>query len=160
MGLDMYLSAKKYTYVSEYENAPDYPKVERGEIEKALCAMPIPDAFDTYGIRAFECTAMYWRKANQIHKWFVDNVQSGEDDCSPYYVSKDHLQALLKDVRTVLEDRTKAEEILPACHGCFFGGSDYDEWYFDDLVYTEKGLTKILAMPDFDSWSFEYQSSW
>lgn len=23
----------------------------------------------------------YWRKANHIHKWFVDCVQDGEDDC-------------------------------------------------------------------------------
>ena len=23
----------------------------------------------------------YWRKANAIHQWFVDNVQDGEDDC-------------------------------------------------------------------------------
>ena len=22
-----------------------------------------------------------WRKANAIHKWFVDNVQDGVDDC-------------------------------------------------------------------------------
>ena len=30
----------------------------------------------------------YWRKANQIHKWFVDNVQGGIDDCRPYPVSQ------------------------------------------------------------------------
>ena len=26
--------------------------------------------------------AAYWRKANQIHNWFVENIQDGEDDCS------------------------------------------------------------------------------
>lgn len=37
----------------------------------------------------------YWRKANQIHKWFVDNVQDGNDDCGTYEVSKEKLQLLL-----------------------------------------------------------------
>lgn len=30
----------------------------------------------------------YWRKANQIHRWFVNIVQGGEDDCNPYEVTK------------------------------------------------------------------------
>ena len=30
----------------------------------------------------------YWRKANQIHNWFVQNVQGGEDDCGIYEVSQ------------------------------------------------------------------------
>ena len=38
-----------------------------------------------------EHEVMYWRKANAIHKWFVDNVQGGEDDCREYPVSNDQL---------------------------------------------------------------------
>lgn len=38
---------------------------------------------------------MYWRKANHIHQWFVDNVQEGNDDCGYYYVSPDNLRTLL-----------------------------------------------------------------
>lgn len=44
----------------------------------------------------------YWRKANAIHKWFVDNVQNGEDDCGDYSVSKELLEKLLNDCYTVL----------------------------------------------------------
>ena len=36
----------------------------------------------------------YWRKANHIHKWFVDNVQDGEDDCREYDVSIEQLHEL------------------------------------------------------------------
>jgi hypothetical protein len=36
----------------------------------------------------------YWRKANQIHKWFVDNVQGGVDDCGEYLVTEDELDEL------------------------------------------------------------------
>lgn len=38
----------------------------------------------------------YWRKANAIHKWFVDNVQDGVDDCDYYEVSKEQLEELLE----------------------------------------------------------------
>lgn len=38
----------------------------------------------------------HWYKANAIHKWFVDNIQNGEDDCKQYYVNKEKLQELYK----------------------------------------------------------------
>lgn len=44
-----------------------------------------------------------WRKANQIHKWFVENVQNGEDDCKTYFVERKQLKELLKTVNKVLE---------------------------------------------------------
>lgn len=44
----------------------------------------------------------YWRKANQIHNWFVENVQDGNDDCGYYEVSRQQLQELLSDCRDVL----------------------------------------------------------
>jgi len=37
---------------------------------------------------------MYWRKANHIHGWFVDNVQDGQDDCKQYYVDLDAISQL------------------------------------------------------------------
>lgn len=44
----------------------------------------------------------YWRKANAIHQWFVDNVQDGQDDCKEYYVSEDQLRELLSRCTQVL----------------------------------------------------------
>lgn len=43
----------------------------------------------------------YWRKANAIHKWFVDNVQDGYDDCGYYEVTKEQLEELLSTCITV-----------------------------------------------------------
>ena len=37
-----------------------------------------------------------WRKANQIHNWFVENVQDGKDDCGCYEVTKEQLETLLE----------------------------------------------------------------
>jgi hypothetical protein len=42
----------------------------------------------------------YWRKANAIHKWFVENVQGGEDDCGRYEVE----QGVLKELREVAQE--------------------------------------------------------
>ena len=47
--------------------------------------------------------AIYWRKANHIHKWFVDNVQYGEDDCHLYEVEVSKLMELSETCGKVLE---------------------------------------------------------
>lgn len=44
----------------------------------------------------------YWRKANAVHQWFVNNVQNGEDDCGSYDVSREQLQDLLDIVNELL----------------------------------------------------------
>ena len=105
---------------------------------------------------------LMWRKANAIHNWFVQNVQEGVDDCGEYEVSEEDLRKLLKDVEEVLKDKSKAPEILPTTEGFFFGSTDYDEDYFDDLKYTAKGIKNVLRIKaNNDSFvSFEYGSSW
>jgi hypothetical protein len=45
----------------------------------------------------------YWRKANHIHQWFVENVQRGEDDCREYHVPRKRLEELLNTVNAVLQ---------------------------------------------------------
>ncbi len=44
----------------------------------------------------------YWRKANQIHRWFVSNVQGGKDDCGEYAVPRAKLMELKVICETVL----------------------------------------------------------
>ena len=44
----------------------------------------------------------YWRKANQIHKWFVDNIQEGTDDCGYYKVERKDVERLLAICEEVL----------------------------------------------------------
>jgi hypothetical protein len=168
MGLDMYLKATKHTYKSEYESREGFSRPEllnvirkdRDAIEQTVYDIEIPKAFDQYGGRKFSCTAMYWRKANAIHGWFVDNVQDGNDDCRTYYVCPSQLRDLLGVINQVLDYPEEAEDLLPTTSGCFFGHTEYDEYYMDTLRHTQDRLAKILSMPDLDTWSFEYMSSW
>lgn len=88
MGLDMYLD--KRTYVKNWDHMkPDQRHeivIKRGGKKRS----------DIKPERISEITEQvaYWRKANAIHKWFVDNVQKGKDDCGHYHVSVEQLQAL------------------------------------------------------------------
>jgi hypothetical protein len=154
MGLDMYLSGKRY--LSKYHDDNDSDKINTineifgidGDEEKDYCAEEI------------KFRLAYWRKANPIHKWFVENCQNGVDECQETWVARDKLVELLDVCRTVIADMSKAEELLPTQSGFFFGSSDYDEWYQRDLEYTVGRLEKILEDSALDNVDFYYQSSW
>ena len=99
----------------------------------------------------------YWRKANAIHRWFVEICQDGVDNCASYYVGREDLEALKNVVEDVLLEPERAEELLPTQSGFFFGPTEYDDWYFEDLRNTIEIINWALAQ-DFDY--FEYHSSW
>lgn len=166
MGLDMYLIRKK----KSKNNKKIYDDMEWEEIA-------------------------YWRKANEIHKWFVDKVQDGVDDCRYYLVKKEDIQELIDICNKILREtklidalvltrdyyQTKdgtsehikeygpgkvidkpeiCEELLPTQSGFFFGDTEYDEWYIDDIKYTKDRLQAILDLLDLDKWDIYYHSSW
>lgn len=86
----------------------------------------------------------YWRKANCIHKWFVDNIQHGEDDCKQYFVEKKMLEELLDCCIKIKSDPTLAPELLPPIKGFFFGSTDYDESYWEDIDLTINIINEVL----------------
>ena len=135
---------------------------------------------------------LYWRKANAIHKWFVDNVQDGTDDCRYYAVTKEQItelknicQEVLDKVITVegkvengksykpetgwvtnyedgliITNPEVAEELLPTTSGFFFGSTNYDSWYLEDLKETVKKIEGLLETFDFENDYLVYTSSW
>jgi hypothetical protein len=149
MGLDMYLD--KRTYVQYWEHNGD----ENYEVEVTKGGEPTK--IDPKKVKYIIEEAGYWRKANQIHQWFVDNVQDGEDNCAEYYVSSDKLAELLDLCKKVQADNSLAEVLLPTVSGFFFGGTQYDEWYFKDIDNTIQILEEALADKGGD---FYYSSSW
>lgn len=99
----------------------------------------------------------YWRKSNHIHKWFVDNIQDGIDNCASYTVSKEQLIELKEVCQQVLDNKELAEELLPTQNGFFFGSTEYGEYYFEELKDTIEIIDKALSL-DYDY--FVYHSSW
>jgi hypothetical protein len=103
-------------------------------------------------------TAIYWRKVNSIHDWFIRVCANGVDECQPVYVSRERLEELLETVTETI--KTKDSSLLPPAAGFFFGSTDVDEWYWKDLEYTKRELKAILRKTEFDDVSFIYQASW
>lgn len=105
--------------------------------------------------------AAYWRKANAVHKWFVDNVQNGEDECRPHYVEREQLEELIDDCMLVIaaQDQELSEQVVPTASGFFFGSTEYNDIYYDDLKQTIEMLEKVLEKYSED-YQFIYQSSW
>jgi hypothetical protein len=161
MGLDQYLYAKKYVSKTEW-NQP----AENEMHDNIMSALDVPSLHnltsETQDFTSLEVSVkvMQWRKSNQIHGWFVSNVQNGEDDCKDYYVGREDLTQLLDLCKQVLADNTLAEELLPNTSGFFFGTQEYDEWYVMDVKYTADTLERLLDDPAIENWSFSYTSSW
>lgn len=104
--------------------------------------------------------AFYWRKANQIREWFVNNLKEPVDNCQISSVSKDELDKLIKDCMKVLENRENAKDIIPTSEGFFFGGTEYDEYYFQDIIDTLYGMIKLMESTDWDNEGLYYTEWW
>jgi archaellum component FlaF (FlaF/FlaG flagellin family) len=59
-----------------------------------------------------------------------------------------------------IKDSSVAEKLLPTSSGCFFGSTDYNEYYVSDIISTIKKLEKILNEFDFENNQLIYSSSW
>ena len=158
MGLDMYLTAKKLvtpevTKEKATDDLGDW--IEVGDLKDPW--------WNTDNDTFVAVTLDSWRKANEIHKWFVDNVQGGEDQCNAFPVSAEHVDTLLALCKEVLADQSKAEDLLPTQSGFFFGSTDYDEYYYQDLTHTVRLLETVkimMAQTEPADVIVEYQSSW
>ena len=166
MGLDMHLHRKTYVknwnhmrYEEKHQVTVKLNKKKHPYIKKEL----ICNVDEEIG---------YWRKANFIHRWFVDNVQNGVDDCKEYYVDIEQLQELYDLCVQVKKSPEMAAETLPTQSGFFFGDTAYDEYYLEDLEKTIKILKPILKLDKelvvksengervYDYPDYYYQSSW
>lgn len=170
MGLDMYL--KKHRYFSSLHRVEEgkktkYKRFKSGTVtikrttedgKEIKEVLPIENPDESLTVKM---TVLYWRKANAIHKWFVDNVQDGEDNCDEYSVDITQLEELLKLCKKVKDNPKDAPELLPTCSGFFFGSTEYDKAYMNDIEYTIKSLERVIKENDgsINSW-FTYSSSW
>lgn len=153
MGLDMYLTAKRYLW-------SDKDKELSAKINELAGVEPNMQnrwKGSSMIVKEISIDAMYWRKANAIHNWFVCNIQNGQDDCKEYFVGHGQLEELLSYCRQALE--TKDPEILEPVEGFFFGSTEIDEYYWDDIQQTVLGLQKALTLPE-KEYEFYYQASW
>jgi hypothetical protein len=132
---------------------------------------------------------IYWRKANAIHKYFVDYgaLQSnGAPNVGYYYIDRQHLINLIERITAILNgekhietdtyfdivemkevskqveynlNKELASELLPTESGFFFGSTEYDIWYHRNLARTLDLLKAELAAVP-DNETWYYYASW
>lgn len=194
MGLDMFLwkmkkqKGKTFNEVMEIKRKLDNEEIKGVEKENLKMYM-----FHTkleninYEYDSLFKEVYYWRKANAIHQWFVDNIQNGNDDCEDYRVTQKDLQILIDTLRDVYnslcnkemitkkvqdgsieyeikvfkeEDLEIAKQLLPTQEGFFFGGTEYDEYYFEQIKDTLNDLQILDKSFDYENNYLIYGSSW
>lgn len=156
MGLDQYLYASNYLSGGSWQS--EEKQNAYAKIAEALGA----ESFEYKDLPSITVNVKvgYWRKANQIHQWFVDNVQDGEDNCREHYVDREQLVELLELCKKVKAGGKKvAEEELPTAVGFFFGSCEIDEGYWQDIDDTIEQLERVLVQVP-EGWSFAYDSYW
>lgn len=102
---------------------------------------------------------MYWRKFNALHNWFVQNVQGGVDDREMYQFNKEHIIKLVDCLKEILE--TENSDKFQPVSGFFFGSTEVDEYYWEEVKRTLNKFEELLQSFDWDGeWELCYQSSW
>ena len=186
MGLDMYLTHRKYV-----KNWAHMKPEEKHIITISKGGIPVESKLPVTEV-VYE--AAYWRKANAIHNWFVQNTQGGDDkNGEETWVSREQLQELLDLCKQVLQvakvkpgkmksgtktyrddkgelvseqmyedgmivtNPEEVGELLPPTSGFFFGSTEIDGYYLDDVKSTIEQLELALSEEGGD---FYYQSSW
>lgn len=193
MGLDMYLEAEFYvgggwTHIRQAENAVAKHEAWQFDTLLTLFGMDFSTFKEKYPEGNYAHVSIevgYWRKANAIHSWFVNNVQDGRDECQRSYVEEEKLAELLDACQRILAtvvkgepvtetglfgsyetfpdlrfDTALAEQLLETKGGFFFGGTDYDGWYIHNLEETVKQLDIVLNDPKLKDASLYYRASW
>lgn len=176
MGLDMFLDAEFYFFCEDREEKTKpikemLPEIGDNEVKKVVIGVG------------------YWRKENHIHKWFVDNVQNGDDDCGRHYVERDDLLKLRKVCEKVVKEAKLIEGMVE--NGYTYEGGEKksfmeagkvienaeviskllpttDGFFFGSTDYNEwylDGVKETIKIIDKclnlpETWSLHYHSSW
>ena len=105
MGLDQYLHKNKYLGRYEYQkDSGEEAAIEYDQATVVIKAAGLDDALTADNtFVTVQATVAQWRKANQVHAWFVNNVQSDSDNCGTYDVSIEQLTELKRIWMLVLK---------------------------------------------------------
>ena len=148
MGLDQYITIRHKSTNNSYKRWNDYWKMSKEE-RKGRSEPSEPSKDLILG---------YFRKHNNIHKWFVNNIQNGVDD---YTITDEGLEFV--------------KENLPTNDGFFFGSTEYDNDYFWTVENAINVLTQVITICNLNyfrlytdretgvyngEWVLEYTSSW
>ena len=172
MGLDMFLNRNR--------------DLNWEEIEELKTKLPKAQ-YPIYGVKE---EVAYWRKANQIHNFFMKNDVDGSDRIAKIEISDikqllEICKRLKRELRLetgqihvgtkhskngveemyeegkVIANPELAEALLPTRAGFFFGSTDYDGYYYEQICDAIHTLQRIVDEHSrYENVSYEYVASW
>lgn len=100
--------------------------------------------------------AAYFRKVNSIYAYFADRLE--DEMC---VVTKSDIIDIMNKATQVLSehDEETSKSLLPTQGGFFFGSTDYDDWYYQEMIDILNKFGKLLKdWTDDDDIVFVYMS--
>lgn len=85
--------------------------------------------------------AAYFRKVNSIYAYFADRLEN--EMC--VVAKSDIIDIMNKAIQVLSEhDEEASKDLLPTQGGFFFGSTDYDDWYYQDMITILNEFGKLL----------------
>lgn len=161
MGLDQYFYEKRYLRMKAkaLKNESDRPSI-RVEAYTDIRGQK-HDAEIIDGVSSLIRQVGYFRKANEIQAFIEDKYAAdfgGDINCKDVYLTKDVIMELYDICKELLAIKGKkkftevAAEKLPTCSGFFFGSTEYDEYYKEDL----RQYVNMVDKMDLDNENIDY----
>ena len=98
---------------------------------------------------------VYFRKVNFVYNFFSNKL---ENECC--FADKTDIEELISRCDKVLADHSLAQELLPTRCGFFFGSTEYDKWYFNDVEDCKEQMEKLLSNYNEDTDVVFFIMSW
>ena len=160
----MYFYARKTTYksFSKWDNPESTKEVNYPEDLKTFSDYIYDRNFKSVQTETIYQIG-YFRKFNALHSYIVKTFADGIDNCQDIILYKEDVEQIKKvldDILNAHQRVEKAKEILPTQSGFFFGGTDYDEFYFEDVKVAADLMQNLLDNFDFEKYQLIYEASW
>lgn len=163
MGLDMYFYARKTTYksFSKWDKPSRVDETDYPEDLKTFSDYIYDRNFKSVQTET-EYQIGYFRKFNALHSYIVKTFANGIDNCQDILLYKADIAKIKKVLDDILKVGTeeKAKETLPTQSGFFFGGTDYGEYYFEEVKVAADLMQSFLDNFDFENYQLVYRASW
>lgn len=128
MGLDIYFHrTTRKAWEAYNKEVEDYRAKTKEEREKA----------DYPELDCEDCG--YFRKTNFLLPFFGYG-----EDCTYHPVAREEIEELADRCGRVLENHDLGDDLLPTQSGFFFGDTEYDDYYLDDVKYVKEWAEEFL----------------
>ena len=101
-----------------------------------------------------------WRKFNALHRWFVETIQGGVDECQlSRTVTADEFRGLHESLRAIAAEPSEGPLRLPVQPGFFFGSTAYGTWYEEEVRDAIPVIENAIKLAEAGR-DLRYRSSW